>query len=501
VAEISPVIDYTSRDFAGMKQSLLDYAKIAFPDWVPASEGDFGVLLIELQSYMADVLSYYVDRAQMEAYISSATQRASILNHAQLLGYVPSSGVPAVGTVTFQTPETTESAQPSPPVVIPAGTRVSTAMVAEIDAQIIFETDEVIEVPGEGGTEEVGVTEGETVKDETTKGPIKIGESNGLPDQFFRLARPNVYDHTVRLYVEGEEWTEITHLLDATRDEKRFETVLDDQGYTWVRFGDSVNGAIPNIGLSVSVNYRVGYGARGNIASGLVVNIFDSTVSGVDLQRVNDAAGNRSTSSTMVGGADPESNEQIRVNAPRAMHTQQRAVTVQDYENFAIAVPGVTKANAEAEHVTSVMVWIIGPDGGNPPAVLIDRVKTALAGRSLIGVDVTVGGPNFVGINIGSVATPATVEAWPTYSRSAVKFNVEQAIKNFLGFQQAEMGQLITASDLYKVIMAVEGVRYCDLTIMARADAAQTGVANIALQPWEMPTVGTLNISVSGGLG
>lgn len=495
MADVTPVIDYTSRDYDGFKQSLLDHAKISFPEWVPSSEGDFGVLLLELMSYVGDINSYYVDRAQMEAFLPTATQRASILNHAQTLGYVPSSGVPATGTVTLKTPTTTQTAQTSPAVVVPAGTRLSTAMVAELDAQIIYETDVAVEVDGEGGTQEVAVTEGETIKDETTGGPLKIADSDGLPDQYYRLARPGVYADTVQVFVQDEEWTVIDHILDATRDEKRFDTVVDAEGYTWVHFGDSVNGAIPNIGLTVSVLYRVGYGAKGNIAAGKVVNIFDSGVTGVDLERATGNNGNDSTSSAMTGGADPESNDQIRVNAPRAFRSQQRAVTIEDFENFALAVPGVTKANAEAAHVTSVMVWVVGPDGGTPPQVLLDRVENDLNARSLIGVDVTVGGPAFVSFNV-----TATVEAWPTYGRSAVKYNVEQALKAFFAFQQAEMGQKIAVSDLYRVITGVEGARYVDVTLLVRGDAVQSGTATVQLQPWEMPKVGTLSLTMTGGL-
>lgn len=105
----NPAVDYTSRDYEGFKASLLDYAARAFPQWVPSSEGDFGVLLVELFAYLGDSLSYYGDRLQQESFLPTATQRLSLLQIADLLGYQPSNGVPSTGTVTFQT------SNPGPP--------------------------------------------------------------------------------------------------------------------------------------------------------------------------------------------------------------------------------------------------------------------------------------------------------------------------------------------------------------------------------------------------
>ena len=116
--QIPTTIDYTSRDYMGMMNSLLIYASQAFPDWSPQSQGDIGVMLLELFAYIGDINSYYTDRVMQEAYLPTATQRQSLLNIAGLLGYVPSNGTPATGTVTFQTDN------PGSAVVIPEGTVV-----------------------------------------------------------------------------------------------------------------------------------------------------------------------------------------------------------------------------------------------------------------------------------------------------------------------------------------------------------------------------------------
>ena len=482
----TPSIDYTSRDFEGLRQSLLDYAAQAFPEWSPGSEGDFGVLLLELLAYVGDVNSYYVDRAQREAHLGTASQRGSVLQIARLLGYVPSNGTPATGTVTFET------ATDGTPVALPAGTRLATNYIADIDGQILFETDEEVVVPGGGGTITVPVTEGETRRQDL------VGESNGLPDQAFQLEFPNVYDGTTRVFVADEEWSEIGNLLDAEPESKVFHSRVDQNGYTWIVFGDGLNGAIPALGLRVSAEYRVGHGARGNIDPGLVVSIYDSTVTGASIQ-IDPTDNTRSTSSAMVGGANPESTEEIRTNAPRAFQTQQRAMNLEDFENFALSVPGVAKAKAVAGTYSSVTVYVVGPTG-TPTQDLIDRTTRELSKRALANVSVTVGPTTFVLINLGSATEPVNVEVWPNFSRAAVERSAEQALESHLAFANNDPGSRLNVSDVYRVLMSVEGVRYVDIPVMARADAAQSGTAEIQLRPWEFPILGEIHLTSTGGI-
>src|ERR1700761_1793792 len=88
---VPAAIDYTSKDFLGFMTSFQVYARQAMPEWnFGASEGDIGMAILESAAYMGDILSYYGDRISQEAYLPTATQRQSLLNIAQLLGYTVS---------------------------------------------------------------------------------------------------------------------------------------------------------------------------------------------------------------------------------------------------------------------------------------------------------------------------------------------------------------------------------------------------------------------------
>jgi hypothetical protein len=486
-----PAIDYTSRDYEGFKASLLDYAARKFPQWVPGSEGDFGVLLIELFSYLGDSLSYYGDRLQQEAFLPTATQRLSLLQIADLLGYTPSNGVPASGTVTFQT------SNPGPAVLVPAGTQVVTDYIESIDGPITYETDSDILVAKNGGTATVPVTQG------VTRTQVNIGSSSGLPVQEFRLPDVPVINGTVQVYVDDvdslTEWTYITYLVDADPEDRVFTTFLDDSGATWVRFGDNLNGAIPTNQLTLYATYRVGGGAVGNVNPAVVNAIASSNLPGVTIgQNSNGDA----LSSAMTGGADAETNDQIRANAPRIFRTQDRAVTLQDFSDLALTLPGIVRANAVASTYTSVSVYVIGADGGQPNTQTLNTVQTALQSKALAGTTVTVAGPTTVKVNVGSSTKPIVVECWPRYSRASVLYDVQQALKNMLSFANVDFGMRLTLSDFYKALLAVDGVRYADIPMIARADAAQTGTADVVFRAWEIAQVGNIsNITMTGGIG
>jgi predicted phage baseplate assembly protein len=96
-----PVIDYLTKDYAGFRQAMLDQIPLRLPAWKDRSESDFGVVLIELFAYVADILSYYQDRVANEAYLATATQRRSVADLLRLIGYQIDPGLAATTHIHF----------------------------------------------------------------------------------------------------------------------------------------------------------------------------------------------------------------------------------------------------------------------------------------------------------------------------------------------------------------------------------------------------------------
>ena len=81
-------IKYTSRDFASIKQDLVDYAKRYYPDsYRDFSEAGFGSLMLDTVAYVGDILSFYLDYQANESLLSSAVEYDNVIRLARQLGY------------------------------------------------------------------------------------------------------------------------------------------------------------------------------------------------------------------------------------------------------------------------------------------------------------------------------------------------------------------------------------------------------------------------------
>lgn len=484
-------IDYTSRDYMGMMNSLLVFASQAFPDWNPgASEGDFGVIMLELFSYVGDILSYYTDRVAQEAYLPTATQRQSILNIAQLLGYVPSNGTAATGTVTFVTDN------PGLAVVIPENTQLQSNYNTALDAPVFFYTTAQVTVPGNGGTAVANVAQGELFS------MVAIGTSTGLPGMTLQLPNTGVLDGSVKVYVQSSDpsgstqWSQVTSFINSGENSTVYTLFNDAKDVTNITFGDGINGLIPGLGLQIYASYTTIVGSAGNQPMG-AVNIIVDTIAGVSIQ--TDAAG-IFQSSVMAGGSDEESNDSIRANAPISFATQNRAVSLQDFNNLALGIPGVVSANAVANHSTSVSLYVLGPNATVPSGVLQANILTFFQNNTLAGVTISLPTPNLIAIDVGSVSQPFTLVVKPTASQVATKNAVITALNNFLTPPASTFGQLITIGNIMQVIMNVPGVSWADVDVFTREDVVQVGTTNIQLRESEIAIAGNYFMNVSGGL-
>jgi uncharacterized phage protein gp47/JayE len=482
-------IDYTSKDFAGLVYSMLNYAATAMPDWNTSSQGDFGVALLQCFAYAGDILSYYGDRITQEAYLPTATQRLSLLNIAQLLGYTVSNGAAATGTVTFQTTD------PGVAVTIPVGTQVSGPFDTVTDQPVIYETTEVVTCAANGGTVTATVSQG------VTYNQILLGNSNGSPGFIVAIPQTGVIDGSVQVFVQTaggiQQWAFSQYLIDNGPDDLAFTIYTDASGVTWIQFGDNINGAIPGTGMNIYATYIIGAGSAGNCSAGTVGTIV-TPLPGIFIPLEGD--GITFQSSVMAGGADPESNELIRANAPQTFQAQFRAVSPADFEALVFNVPGVTAANAVSLHSTSVTLYVLGPAFQAPTTQLSDNILDYFEGRTLSGVTLAVGVPSLIPIDVGSNSSPITLQVQPNYLQVAVENAVLQAVTNLFQPPNSSFGEFITVGQVYQTIMAVAGVEYVIIPIITREDVTQTNTNPIQLRQSEIAVPGNLYINASGGL-
>jgi uncharacterized phage protein gp47/JayE len=83
----APEIDYLAKDYASIRQAMLDRIATLAPGWRGRYSADLGVTLVELLAYLADRLSYQQDSVSTEAYVGTARRRTSVRRHARLVDY------------------------------------------------------------------------------------------------------------------------------------------------------------------------------------------------------------------------------------------------------------------------------------------------------------------------------------------------------------------------------------------------------------------------------
>ena len=93
--------NYVGKDFATLKQNLIDFTKTYFPDsYSDFSEASPGSIFIEQAAAIGDMLSFYQDTQLKESMLSYASEKKNVLALAQSMGYKPKLTSPAVTTLT-----------------------------------------------------------------------------------------------------------------------------------------------------------------------------------------------------------------------------------------------------------------------------------------------------------------------------------------------------------------------------------------------------------------
>ena len=148
-------ISYISKDFYSVRNDLQEYLKRYFPDTIQDfNEASGGMAILDLMAYVADILSFQMDRTVNENFITRAVERKNILSHAKGFGYVSKSVVPATADITVSA--TFEKATSAETVFsVNAGTRLTSKFEPanfELIERADFSSDHNREVVFDDGT-------------------------------------------------------------------------------------------------------------------------------------------------------------------------------------------------------------------------------------------------------------------------------------------------------------------------------------------------------------
>ena len=95
-------IKYTDRDFDSIKNSLTEHARRYYPEtYKDFNEASLGSFIVDMASYVGDVLSFYLDYQTNESFIDSAVEYGNVVRLAKQLGYRTMARASATGVITL----------------------------------------------------------------------------------------------------------------------------------------------------------------------------------------------------------------------------------------------------------------------------------------------------------------------------------------------------------------------------------------------------------------
>ncbi len=303
----------------------------------------------------------------------------------------------------------------------------------------------------------VPATHGQTIENEV------LGSVNMQRDtrHFMLKQKPLTYtspvqaeEHlpgTLQVQVNGVPWHQAPYLYGLSTNQRSYVVQNDSQNNTWLIFGNGNYGAhLPSGQEHITATYRIGSGQVGNVPANSLTTLRKRPPG---IQRVTNPI-------PASGGADPESNDMVRINAPlHVQQTMQRIVSFNDYEHFARSYAGIGKVQVKSlwnsrSHL--VYMTIAGEEGQKIDKTSIfyqnlqrDVRSAVLSPSQPIEIDLC---------ETLYFQLEAALVLQPGYDASTVKANVRQKLTQTFGFDTRQLAQPLSVSEVIVTIQDVNGV-------------------------------------------
>lgn len=321
-------VNLVNLDFDTLKSSFISYLKqqTQFQDY-NFDSSSLNVLL-DILSYNTYKNAFYTNMIFSESFLDSAQMKESIFSHAKELNYLPRSARSSVANVTIGFFASGENQ----PYLIRKGETFST-VIKQTSYTFSVSEDIILTSSTNYFSSTFNIYEGFYVKDSYVM-------DYTIENQKFKLTNDNVDTNSlvVLVYEDGElnpkKFLRATTLLGLTEQSQVYFIQGTSDAKYEILFGDNVLGRKPKNGSTIVLDYRITAGSAANGARSFSVN-FDPTGQN-ELTSAVSVAINRYTPETQgaysVNGDEAETIESVKYYAPRHFQTQERAVTVNDYE-------------------------------------------------------------------------------------------------------------------------------------------------------------------------
>ena len=306
-------------DFDAIKSNLKSFlqGQTSFQDY--DFEGSSLNILLDILSYNTHYLAYLANMSTNELYLDSADIRNNIVSLAKMIGYTPSSPRAPMASIDIQLNNATGTS-----VTMSKGT-VFTTTVDNTSYQYVTNSDITI-TPSSGVYKfsSVPIYEGSLV---TFKYTVDINDV----DQKFIIPSANADTSTLLVKIQNSSTDTTTNTYSLAggynsvdANSKVYFIQEGQDGKYEVYFGDGINGKSLADGNIVILEYIVTNKDVSNSASSFTLSGNIGGFSDVTITTISNSQ----------GGAEAETDESIKHNAPLQYAAQDRAVTTSDYETL-----------------------------------------------------------------------------------------------------------------------------------------------------------------------
>ena len=334
-------LEVTDLDFDNIKNNLKVFLKQQDQLTDYDFEGSTMSTLLDVLAYNTHYNAVYANVLANEMFLDSADLRNSIVSHAKHVGYTPRSATAPVAylnvTVNGATGSTLTAAR---------GTTFTTTVDDVSYNYIVKDATTITPTDGVYTFSSLPVYEGTLVTNKYT-----VDTSNA--DQRFLIKNDLADTTTLKVTVQNSSsdstsntYTLSTDLADVTSTSKVYYLEGAEDNQYEVKFGDGVLGAALSTGNIVTLSYIVTNAEESNGASSFSLSGNIGGFSNVTI----------TTATNSANGAQPETPDSIRFNAPKQYASQNRTVTAKDYES---------KVKSIFTNAQSVQVWG-GEDNDTP---------------------------------------------------------------------------------------------------------------------------------------
>jgi hypothetical protein len=262
--------------------------------------------------------------------------------------------------------------------------------------------------------------------------------------------------------VNGQFW-QYTEFLENVGDKYAYTVEYDNDFRAKILFGSGSYGKIPDTGSEIQVGYSICDGINSNTGANMITNLATQVYYENEQGIITPVTITITNPEAAIGGDDPESPNEARVNAPSVFQTQWRAVTKQDFYNLLRAERGIYKLQVLDRYdnnsigICEVKIVVIPTGGGIMNTNFKNILLKTLNDRKHITAEVNFLDPRYIPIDVEAVITIKK-----GISPTTIKIAVLKIIKDYLSYKNRDFGQKISTKEIDTVLRNIVGIERVD---------------------------------------